>query len=478
MGDIASIRANQNATFSAAITAISAPREVTTSRGTSSVADATLQDETGTTTLTLWGDDISKYKVGTKIQITDGWVKDFKGKLQVSLGRSGKIDDPPVGELLSTTGSRPPAWTGAPISLSGGGASQPATLEPRTALRSGGRRSHRKGVGGGRWIPRCPGAKRRGVASTARVGPTSERHPRSVATLELPPVGRLIPCSVDWKVGTKPDSLWRLWTSGTDSERWYGPGRPLHDAWAMAGSRRRGGRVRHRRDRGRFPSGGEVRGRGNPDVPPPRRREFPAGRAVGRVGHSVRGWSSAPDSRGSSIEGRASSIPSPTGSSVPLTAECPTSSHWPTLGRWNLDGQSDGSMRNFAIRLPTYAVEFPLARRPSNCRGAPLRIFRPVVPRSGTRASFARARRSWGSRAGEVGPGGNGGGRRNRWVTGPRHRITRRRTGRRRRVGSRAVYQLSGSGEFVETGTRRAPRRRWPASQREGRPRPTRPIAT
>jgi ssDNA-binding replication factor A large subunit len=91
MGDIASIRANQNATFIASITAISTPREVTTSRGTSSVADATLQDATGTTTLTLWGDDISKYKVGSKIQITDGWVKEFKGKLQVSLGRSGTI---------------------------------------------------------------------------------------------------------------------------------------------------------------------------------------------------------------------------------------------------------------------------------------------------------------------------------------------------------------------------------------------------
>lgn len=91
MGDIASIRANQNATFAATITAISTPREVTTSRGTSQVADATLQDATGTTTLTLWGEDIQKYKVGTKLQITDGWVKDFKGKLQVSLGRSGKI---------------------------------------------------------------------------------------------------------------------------------------------------------------------------------------------------------------------------------------------------------------------------------------------------------------------------------------------------------------------------------------------------
>jgi len=91
MGDIASIRANQNATFKATITAISTPREVTSSRGTSSVADATLQDDSGTTTLTLWGDDIAKYKVGMKIEITDGWVKDFRGKLQVSLGRSGKI---------------------------------------------------------------------------------------------------------------------------------------------------------------------------------------------------------------------------------------------------------------------------------------------------------------------------------------------------------------------------------------------------
>jgi replication factor A1 len=91
MAGIASVRANQNATFTATITAISTPREVTTSRGASTVADATLQDETGTISMTLWGEDIAKYKVGTKIQVTDGWVKDFRGKPQVSLGRSGKI---------------------------------------------------------------------------------------------------------------------------------------------------------------------------------------------------------------------------------------------------------------------------------------------------------------------------------------------------------------------------------------------------
>jgi replication factor A1 len=91
MTGIADLRANANATFTATITAISEPRDVTTSRGPSKVADATLQDETGTTTLTLWGDDISKYKVGQKLQVTDGWVKDFRGRLQVSMGRSGKV---------------------------------------------------------------------------------------------------------------------------------------------------------------------------------------------------------------------------------------------------------------------------------------------------------------------------------------------------------------------------------------------------
>ena len=91
MPGIASLQANANATFTATITAISEPREVTTSRGTSKVADATLQDETGTTTLTLWGDDITKYKTGQKLQITDAWVKDFRGKLQVTMGRSGKV---------------------------------------------------------------------------------------------------------------------------------------------------------------------------------------------------------------------------------------------------------------------------------------------------------------------------------------------------------------------------------------------------
>ena len=91
MPGIATLRSNMNATIDATITAISPVRDVTTSRGPSQVADATIEDETGSITLTLWGDDTKRFSVGQKIRITDGWVKDFRGKLQISMGRSGKI---------------------------------------------------------------------------------------------------------------------------------------------------------------------------------------------------------------------------------------------------------------------------------------------------------------------------------------------------------------------------------------------------
>ncbi len=91
MSGIGTLRANSNATIDATIIAISPVRDVTTARGPSQVADATLQDETGTILLTLWGDDTKRFSVGQKIRITDGWVKDFRGKLQISVGRTGTI---------------------------------------------------------------------------------------------------------------------------------------------------------------------------------------------------------------------------------------------------------------------------------------------------------------------------------------------------------------------------------------------------
>ncbi len=92
MPGIASLKPNASTTFEGTITAISETRDVSTSRGPSKVADATIQDDTGTISLTLWGADTTKYKVGQKIRVVDGWAKEYRGKLQVSMGRSGRVE--------------------------------------------------------------------------------------------------------------------------------------------------------------------------------------------------------------------------------------------------------------------------------------------------------------------------------------------------------------------------------------------------
>lgn len=92
MSSIAELKSNTNATIEASITAISPTRSVTTARGPGTVADATLEDGSGAVTFALWNQDIAKYHAGQKVRIKDGWVKEFKGKLQIALGRSGTVE--------------------------------------------------------------------------------------------------------------------------------------------------------------------------------------------------------------------------------------------------------------------------------------------------------------------------------------------------------------------------------------------------
>jgi replication factor A1 len=55
------------------------------------VADATLKDETGIITLTLWNEQISQVMVGDKVKIENGYAKSFKNVLQLSTGKYGTL---------------------------------------------------------------------------------------------------------------------------------------------------------------------------------------------------------------------------------------------------------------------------------------------------------------------------------------------------------------------------------------------------
>ena len=55
------------------------------------VADATLKDETGKITMTLWNEQVKQVMVGDKIKIENGYAKTYKNILQLSTGKYGKI---------------------------------------------------------------------------------------------------------------------------------------------------------------------------------------------------------------------------------------------------------------------------------------------------------------------------------------------------------------------------------------------------
>ncbi|HDH81871.1 MAG: hypothetical protein FE040_01140 [Thermoplasmata archaeon] len=70
------------------------PREITKRfGGTARVCDLVGEDEDGNTVqITLWNDEIEKVDVNEVVKIKDGWVKEWNNQLQISTGRSGRIE--------------------------------------------------------------------------------------------------------------------------------------------------------------------------------------------------------------------------------------------------------------------------------------------------------------------------------------------------------------------------------------------------
>ena len=81
-----------DANISGEIVSMDEPRDVITKFGKKTrVASAKLKDDSGEITLSLWGDDADRFAVGDKVTIEKGWVSEFKGNLQLSAGKFGKI---------------------------------------------------------------------------------------------------------------------------------------------------------------------------------------------------------------------------------------------------------------------------------------------------------------------------------------------------------------------------------------------------
>ena len=68
-------------------------RDVSTFRGQSRVCDAKGTDADGeSVAISLWNDEIDKVNQNDRVRITNGWVRQWRGNMQVSAGRFGKLE--------------------------------------------------------------------------------------------------------------------------------------------------------------------------------------------------------------------------------------------------------------------------------------------------------------------------------------------------------------------------------------------------
>jgi replication factor A1 len=92
---VSDLRPGRVATFEATVAKLEAVREVEQrSGGLKKVRNGVLKDGTGEIAFVLWGDEVELVAEGDRVRIVEGWVKDYKGRPQVSLGRTGRIEKP------------------------------------------------------------------------------------------------------------------------------------------------------------------------------------------------------------------------------------------------------------------------------------------------------------------------------------------------------------------------------------------------
>ncbi len=77
----------------AKVVSVSEPREVTLKTGErATVTDVKIEDDTGSTILTLWNEDVERVRDGAKIRIENGYVSTFRGEMRLNVGRYGKLE--------------------------------------------------------------------------------------------------------------------------------------------------------------------------------------------------------------------------------------------------------------------------------------------------------------------------------------------------------------------------------------------------
>jgi len=93
---VADLRPSRVATVEATVAQLEPVREIETREGgRKKVRNGKLKDATGEISLVLWGSEVDLVQEGDRIAVIEGWVSDYRGRPQISLGRGGRIEKRP-----------------------------------------------------------------------------------------------------------------------------------------------------------------------------------------------------------------------------------------------------------------------------------------------------------------------------------------------------------------------------------------------
>jgi len=84
--------AMNNVNIKAKISELKEPRDIMTKFGSATtLTEATLEDDSGSIKLTLWGNQSEGLEEGKDVEIIDGFTKEFRDELQLGIGKKGSI---------------------------------------------------------------------------------------------------------------------------------------------------------------------------------------------------------------------------------------------------------------------------------------------------------------------------------------------------------------------------------------------------
>ncbi len=81
-----------NVNLRAKVAKLSEPKSIQTKFGTqTTLTTVTLQDDSGSIALALWGNQSDGIGEGKDVELTGAFTKEFRDQLQLGIGRGGKI---------------------------------------------------------------------------------------------------------------------------------------------------------------------------------------------------------------------------------------------------------------------------------------------------------------------------------------------------------------------------------------------------